>query len=319
MVKASFLGLGTPVVDYFYRIEEESLAGFGLIKGSSNFVDNARFEQIKKDIGEGLIEARAGDNARNMCESFSRLSRDDKTRVVFCGTIAEDEVGKKISEAADKNGYENIFQKNDGHSGKIMCLITPDKQRTFVVFLGVSEDCFDISTLPEAEYIYFSSISALTKKDISKSCEEMIKRYEGRAKIVFSFESPAMIEANRKKAVEIAKKADILFLNEEEQHAAGLSEDDLKNICPLVYLKLGGRGAKVIQEKRISHVPAPIVEKIVDTTGAGDTFAATVVWALFNGKSVIDAAKIGHMAAGATICRVGNSIPEEFTLATNDL
>jgi sugar/nucleoside kinase (ribokinase family) len=314
MKKASFLGLGTPVMDFFFRVDEYKLVELGLKKGSSNFVDNQTFEMIRQVMEEKPIEERPGDNARNMCESFARLAKNEGDSVYFCGTIADDDVGIKIESAGYENGYQNLLQKKPGHSGKIMCLITTDKQRTFVVFLGVSEDMYDVSLLPEAHYIYISSISALSSGNISKSCKNLIYGRSKDTKFVFSFESPAMIEENQEAVKKLAMQADILFLNEDEMIAAGLNELKLKELCPLVYLKLGKDGAKIIKKGMVAHVPTLPVEDVVDTTGAGDTFAAAVIWALWRGMNEIDAAKVGHKAAAATICKVGNSIPKDFVL-----
>ena len=318
MSKFKLLAIGTPVLDYFANVDDKFLDDNKLVKGSSNFMKLDRFDQIEDLIGKEIVTRRAGDNARNISETFAHLEKlqqiSNKT-VAYSGTISDDEVGYAIELTNQAyNIHSLLIKKTQGHSGRIMCLITPDKQRTFAVCLGISEDYIEVDSLPDADYVFFTSISALTPAQISVTCSKLLEKYGGKSKIAISLESPLMLDANKEKAVEVAKTADILFMNEEECAAIGYSEKTVGTLAPLVYLKKGKNGVVVYKDKMVAHVPATIVENVVDTTGAGDTFAAGVLWGLTCGKNEIDAAKIGHRVAGATVSQIGNSIPEEFAL-----
>jgi fructokinase len=135
---------------------------------------------------------------------------------------------------------------------------------------------------------------------------------KAKANIAISLESPAMLEKNRQKALEIAKYADVLFLNDEEMKAIGVNEKTICNLAPLVYLKKGKDGSAVFSSgSKLADIP-PYPAKVIDTTGAGDAYAAGVLWALNNTKSEIEAGVIGSKLAAAVISKFGAGLTDNL-------
>ena len=317
--------LGTPVMDGFAQVGTEFLAAHKLAAGSSNFMDNARLAILEKELGGKMMRWDPGDNGRNVCESFARLQKGAGARtgakesgvgVAYAGSIGTDEAGSRFLDALRMHGIQPFMQHVNGSSGRILALITPEGQRTFAVALGVSEQYRMPVELPKAEYFFITSITALTPGPISHVAWMMLDQMRrAGSKIAIAFESPAMLEKSRSRALELAAKADVLFLNEEEMKAVGLDEAALAKLAPLVYLKRGANGSVVFSGgSKLADIPSHPAKKVVDTTGAGDNFAAGALWGLAHGKDALEAAKIGGQLGAAAVSKFGASLPVEFRL-----
>ena len=311
--------LGTPVMDGFASVAADFLASHKLALGSSNFMDNARLAVLEKAVGPHIRSWDPGDNGRNVCESFARLQKNEKQKyidVAYAGSLGNDEVGTRFLDALRMHGIQPLMQYVNGSSGRILALITPDGQRTFAVSLGVSEQYKMPAELPKAKYFFITSITGLTPGPISHVAWMMVDQMRrSGSKIAIAFESPAMLEKSMARALELASKADVLFLNEEEMKAVGLDEAALAKLAPLVYLKKGATGSIVFSGgSKLADVPAHPAKKVVDTTGAGDNFAAGVLWGLAHGKDAAEAARIGAKLGAAAVSKFGASLPLDFRL-----
>lgn len=311
--------LGTPVMDGFAQVGADFLLAHKLALGSSNFMDNARLAVLEKDVGPRIRSWDPGDNGRNVCESFARLQKNEKQKYIgvgYAGSLGNDEVGTRFLDALRMHNIQPLMQYVNGSSGRILAFITPDGQRTFAVALGVSEQYKLPAELPKAKYFFITSITGLTPGPISHVAWMMVDQMRrAGSKIAIAFESPAMLEKSRARALELAGKADVLFLNEEEMKAVGLDEDGVAMLAPLVFLKKGANGSIVFSAgAKLAEISAHPAKKLVDTTGAGDNFAAGVLWGLAHGKDAVASAKIGAKLGAAAVSKFGASLPLDFRL-----
>ncbi len=311
--------LGTPVMDGFAQVGAEFLTSHKLALGSSNFMDSARLAQLEKDVGPRIRSWDPGDNGRNVCESFARLQQNNKQKnvgVAYAGSIGTDDVGSRFVDNLRMHGIVPLMQHINGASGRILAFVTPEGQRTFAVSLGVSEQYRMPAELPKAKYFFITSITALTPGPISHVTWMMIDQMRrAGSKIAIAFESPAMLEKSRSRALELAAKADVLFLNEEEMKAVGTDEAGVAKLAPLVYLKKGADGSIVFSAgSKLAEIAAHPAKKLVDTTGAGDNFAAGVLWGLAHGKDEAAAGRIGAKLGAAAVSKFGASLPLDFRL-----
>ncbi len=324
--------IGTPLIDRFAQADDSFLLAHHLARGSSNYLDDAGLIEVERALRGRIRAEYPGDNARNVCEGFLTLAKENATavlgkgkrtdaaapkifaasfRVGYCGKIARDAPGRLFERNLEKIGARSFLQYGQtGQTGRITCLISPDKERTFAVYLGASSDAADISGLPSARFVFCTSITLMTSGAIRQSALDYVRRAkkEG-SKIALSLESPAMLGADRQKALGICRLADILFLNEDEAGAIGFSQDDVASLAPLVFLKKGKNGSLVFKGSRmLLSMPAQQVKKVADTTGAGDAYAAGALWALSNGRDEKEAALAGSRLAARIIQRVGNEL-----------
>ncbi len=328
MPALELFALGTPVMDGFAQVDEAFLSGHKLVLGSSNFMNNERLAVLEKALGPKIRSWEPGDNARNVCESYVRLQRlaggkknaaqagDAPFGVAYAGTLGNDETAARFVSLLKTHGIKPMMQHVNGSSGRILALITPGGGRTFAVSLGVSEQYAAPAQMPACKCFFVTSITLLTPASISRASRAMVDgmKKEG-ALIAIALESPAMLGGKREEALALAAKADVLFLNEEEMEALGLDEEALAKLAPLVYLKRGAAGSTIFKDgSKFADVPVHPAKKVVDTTGAGDNYAAGVLWALNHGKSELEAAKIGSQLGSAAVGKFGAGLPNEFRL-----
>lgn len=304
--------LGTPVVDVFVKADNKLLAKLNARKGASNFFSSKEIAQIEKSLVKKIFYKYVGDNARNVCEGFSALGG-------FCGfqgRIGEDTAGAYFASNLNECGIANFLEEKKGSTGKIVVLLTPDKQRTFCVNLGVSETCSkpDKIAMKNARMFYTTSITLIGNTPVAKlalvymeNCKK-IKR-----PIAIALESPPMVAKNKKFLLSVIKKyANVLFLNEDEAEAllGKKSEETLRRLKPKipVYLKKGKHGSLLFYEKQ-KHVISALKAKILDTTGAGDAYAAGVLYGLSRKYTALSSAKIGCYLATKVAEKFGAGVP----------
>lgn len=329
MDRRTLLAVGTPLLDTLYGADYAFLRRHGLAPGSSNFVDAQALADIEETVRTPPVLEAAGDNARNMAEGFAILERArgrEPPSVAYAGRLGPDRDGGLFEESLRAVGVEPLLEKLAPRTGRILCFITPDKQRTFAVYLGQSEEYAPAERLPTAEWLYVSSISALCKGRLSATCLELIRRQKGAeggdgqeggpGLVALSMESPGMLAAHREKAVALAGQADVLFMNEEEAVALGLGMEAIAHLAPVVFLKRGAGGSTVYERgRRSGDVPARPIQHLIDTTGAGDAYAAGAVWGLSRGKGALESARIGSELGAAVVQKLGAGLPPHFELA----
>jgi sugar/nucleoside kinase (ribokinase family) len=308
--------LGTPVIDLFARVDEASVRKLGIEKGATTFFDEGGLARIERSLGKKITYRYPGDNARNVCEGFAALGG-------FCGfqgAVGDDEEGAYFAAHLQQSGISAFLQEKKGRTGRILCLVTPDAERTFCADLGVSEeaDRWEKLAVSESKMFYVASITLCRKGKVAslamrylEACKKMGKR------IALSLENPPQVEANRKMLLSVAKNyADVLFLNESEAEAL-LGESFGKKLLSLkphipVYLKKGRLGSALFLGGKTHAVP-PMDAKVVDTTGAGDAYAAGALYGLSRGYSALGSGRIGCMLATAVVKKRGAGIPLAHT------
>lgn len=305
MQNVKILGLGTPLIDRFANVDDSFLQKFSLTKGSSNYLDDEAMKKIESELKSKIEHQYPGDNARNALEAYSSLGGKF---AAYAGKIAKDEAGAIIETNISSKGFASYLQYDNSLStGRISALITPDKERTFAVYLGAGNEQIDISALPIPKMFFCTSITLFCNAPISNSCLSFARKCkEEGSKVAISLESPRMVEENAGRLKWLLSLADILFLNEDELAACGKSENEIANSCPLVFLKRGSKGSTIFENtKKIADVPAIKIKKVQDTTGAGDAYAGGVLWAILEGKSPKEAANFGTKAASKVIQKIG--------------
>ncbi len=303
MNKFELVSLGTPVMDIFYEADYSFLEKHGLCTSCTNHLTDLQVSEIENELVQ--IHQSAGDNARNVCEAFS-MSGDKNC--AYIGNVGKDEIAKQIRENLKDKKITDLMKRVDGKTGRILCIITPDKQRTFAVYLGVGDLQVEHSSL-SAPKIFFCTSITLFSKGIGKSAFDMCKKFkQNGSRIAISLESENLLKKNIANISEVFALADYLFLNEDEMHAIGKNEQTVATIAPVVFLKRGANGASVYENgKKLADVSAQKVD-VKDTTGAGDFFAGATLNAILGGRNFVESARAGNEMAGQVISRVGASV-----------
>lgn len=308
--------LGTPVMDVFAKAGKRQIAALGLKEGATNYFSARELAAIEKKVGKKVIHTYAGDNARNVCEGFAALGG-------FCGfqgTVGSDSGGAEFRASLLKCGIAPFLRQKRGSTGRILALVSPGGQRTFCADLGVSGDCraMERAAFSKSKMFFVTSITLCCGLPVSRLAMQYLKacRKNGITAAI-SLESAPMVASHRKFLVSVVKKyADALFMNEEESRAllGKNAERVLAWLKPKVpiYLKKGRHGSHLYLHGRQQKIPA-LAARVVDSTGAGDAYAAGVLYGLTRAYTPAGSARIGCMLATKVVKKVGAGIPHAQT------
>ena len=310
--------LGTPVVDLFARVGENGLKKLKIAKGATNFFSAKKLAAIERRLGKRITHRYPGDNARNVCEGFAALGG----LCGFSGAVGDDPAGARFEANLRECGIADFLQKKRGATGKILALVTPDRQRTFCADLGVSTKCARMEKIAarNSRMLYVSTITLVGKTPVAKLARKYLSSFKkAKRKIAISIENPPMVLHHRTFLLSIIHKyADVLFLNEDEAEAllGRGAEGDLLLLKPKIpiYLKKGGKGSSLFLQCNRRPI-APMKAKVIDTTGAGDAYAAGALYGLARGYSPLSSAKIGCYLATKVVGKIGAGVPLAHTRA----
>ncbi|MEW6329326.1 MAG: adenosine kinase [Candidatus Micrarchaeota archaeon] len=310
-------GVGTAVVDYFARGGDALLDGLRLIRGASNYTSRERLDAIHARVRKKIFSCYPGDNARNLCEGVRALGG----RAAYASGIGDDTEGKIFIKNLRALGIESFLSLLKGSTGKIITFITPDHERTFAVSLGntVDYDAIPENELARSKFFYLTSITALCDGKLARASVEAMKFCRKRCvRVALSLESAPMVEARREKIMKLLEYVDVLFANENEARALVGDLDRIAGACDVVFLKMGARGSVVFHRGWRFDIPAYEAE-VVDTTGAGDFYAAGAIYGLALGAGAEKAGRIGSYVAaravegaGARVGRINKKLVERL-------
>ncbi len=306
------VAIGNAIVDVVAFAEDAFIAAQGMRKGTMQLIDQARGDALYKAMGQ-CTEV-SGGSAANTLAGLASLGG----KTGFIGKVASDELGKIFRHDLRAVGVTFDSTASEGISGTGRCLIavTPDGQRTMNTYLGAAgyleNSDVDAALISAAKILYTEGYmwnDAGTKDAIRKSYE--IARAAG-TKIAFTLSDVFCVEMHRDELVAMIDKSfDILFANEAEACALypGLSFeavlDKLQGQCELVAVTVGEKGSILMTPTARITIAAEKVAKVVDTTGAGDLYAAGVLYGLTHGASLEAAGKLGSACAAEIIGYLG--------------
>lgn len=308
------IGLGNALVDVLLKLENDDvLPEIGIQKGAMDMIDREQMIAIRK-AQEHLARIQTpGGSVCNTMRAMSFLGANSG----FIGKIGDDSVGKFYEEALEKAGVAAYFIKTEGVSGSCTVLISPDGERTMGTFLGpgptITPDEISEDTLRNYQCIYIEGY-LIVNEPLVRSTMEKAKRLG--LKVALDLSNFNIVNAFKGMLEDIIPKyVDILFSNESEAEAftgqkAAEAVRTLSELVEVSLVTLGREGALIGSHGQVFAVPAE-GGKPVDTTGAGDNFAAGFLYGQSVGASLVQSARIGSMLAGYVIDVVGPQIPED--------
>ncbi len=307
-------GIGAVLVDLLINESDEFLMNLGKRKGGMSLVDDEDIENILKSASV-VPQIVPGGAACNTILGIGRLGGEAR----FIGSRGNDEHGIFYEEQLRKYNVEPVFSVSSLPTGKVLSIITPDAQRSMFTFLGASTELnpenidsrmFSDTAIAVIEgYLLFN-------RDLIISALESAK--EAGAAIALDLASFEVVENAGDILDDIVKNyVDILIANEDEARAYTNCSNEIDVIkclsenVSIGVLKLGARGSCISENHEIIKIAPKTGEDIVDTTGAGDLWAAGFLFGLVNGFSLEKSGQIAS-ACGYEVCRVvGAYIPDD--------
>lgn len=302
------LGMGNALVDILTRMENDDLlTKLNFPKGSMQLVSAETSATILLEIANHVKEMASGGSAANTIHGLSCLG----VATGFFGKVGKDVLGAFFKKDMSANNIDAKLLESDNESGKAVALISPDSERTFATYLGAAvELCADdVKKELFDGYTHFHIEGYLV---YNQPLIEKALRYAKEAKLIISLDLASfnVVEDNLPFLKEmVAKYVDILFANEEEAKAFTNKEhrealDEMAKDCNIAVLKLGKQGSLIKQSKTTFEVGV-IPANSIDTTGAGDLYAAGFLYGLINLLPLDKCGEIAALLSGNVIEVVG--------------
>lgn len=307
------LAIGNAIVDVIAPADDAFLASEGLDKGAMRLIDADEATQLYGRMAAGREVS--GGSAANTAAGLAALG----LKAGFVGRVADDQLGEVFCHDIRAQGvaFNTPIKANEIPTARCLILVTPDGQRTMNTFLGASQsldsDDIDFDLIGQAKILYLEGYlwdPALPRAAMRRAIDTA---RDAGAKVAFSLSDGFCVDRHRDDFCALIdnRQIDILFANEDE--AKSLSGADsfdgaveaLTGTAEIIVITRSDKGAVVLQGGEVHAVPARAVDKVVDTTGAGDLFAAGFMAGLVKGRSVVDCAHLGAIAAAEIISHYG--------------
>lgn len=301
-------GIGNTLIDIVIRVEESHLARFGLKKGVMNLLDDVKVHETISFLRERGMRIVPGGATTNTLMGIGALGG----KCILCGKIGSGEYAKVYEEIIMKGGIvSRLLRSRMSRTGTVVNLITPDAERTFGVSLGAACELDDKSIVQNdivsSKCLYFTGYELESVGKVVANSLKIAKKHG--VMVAMDLGDAELVSRNRSKIKGMMKSADIVFMNENEAGALTGKEPvtalrDLGGSVATAVLKFGERGSIISHRGGIIRVK-PYRIRPVDTTGAGDLYAAGFLYSIISGKSVEEAGRIGSYMGARISEQVG--------------
>lgn len=312
-------GVGNALVDIQVRVDDVFLARLRLAKGQMQLVDAAQQADVLAAL-QGHEQARSsGGSAANTVVGVAELGG----RAAYCGKVGRDALGKFYREDLQAVGVRFDGGVAEQPTGTSLILITPDAQRTMLTSLGASSllDADDVSSarLEGCRYLYVEGY-LLPGEHTRRAALRAIEAAKALgAKVALSVSDPFVVSSAEQLVWDLIEgPVDLVFCNEMEA-AALVGTDDmvecaraLHKHAECVALTLGAKGS-ILMHDGVLHPIEGVAVAAVDSTGAGDMYAAGILYGLTNGLSWPQAGRLASHAAARVVAAVGARLPQKLS------
>ena len=306
------VGIGNAIVDVLAHTDDAFLAEHGLAKGAMTLIDAGQAQTLYDAMGPGM--EMSGGSAANTLAGLASLGGYG----AFFGKVRDDQLGEVFRHDINAAGIAYYTQPARAGAATARCLVlvTPDAQRTMGTYLGASvefgPDDVDEDTVEKAAITYLEGYlfdPPNAKQAFRKAAE--VAHAAGR-KVALTLSDPFCVERHGAEFRELVDgHIDILFANEAEIIALYEAADfdaalqEVRGRCEVAVLTRSEKGSIITADGEVHVIDAEPVENVVDTTGAGDLYAAGVLYGLTHNRPFAEAGRIGAVAAAEIIGHMG--------------
>lgn len=321
MKQYNVYGVGNALVDFQARVSDETLLKLDFPKGIMTLVDEATQQRVLGHIDHASVTRCAGGSAANTIIGIAQFGGN----AAYVGKVANDSIGEFFLQDLRDLGVAIEVPPGNGQSGTCVVLITEDAQRTMLTNLGISaelsEDDIDEDEIRKAEWIYVEGYlfagegsRAAAKKAIDLAVKHGVK-------VSLTVSDPFLIDLCRDEFQSLIEgPVDLLFCNLEEarsltqQHDPADCAHEIHKHAATVALTLGSDGSLLIEGNHLIPIEGVSVDAL-DTTGAGDMYAAGILFGITNGLSLHDAGHLASHAAARVVSQLGARLDRPFSVA----
>ncbi len=309
------LVIANPLMDQMVFVDEDQIKKIGVKPGSMSLVELEEADRLVASLAGWALSP--GGSETNTAVGVAALGGTVK----LLGAIADDELGQRYRD--DLRQYPGldinfeVYPMNEYHmkTGASYILVLPDGERTMMTYLGASSllsgGCISQEDINKASTVYFDAY-LLDLPAAEAILDALFTALQiSPAKVIFGLADVNVVERQYEKINDLIGKIDVLLANDSEISTLMRTDDieaatvKLANSKLQVAVTLGSKGALVRENNATKIIEAIRVEDVVDTTGAGDQFAAGICFGISNKMSLEDAARIGVTTAAEVIGHLG--------------
>src|SRR5580700_5336618 len=311
--KYDVLGIGNAIFDVLVKTDEKFLVDHGMTKGSMALIDEARAAAIYRDMGPATTMS--GGSAANTIVGIASFG----ARAAYVGKVKQDEVGTLYTHDIRAAGVAfNTKADADGPAtGCSYILVTGDGERTMNTYLGAAQNLLpgdiDPAEIAAAQIVYLEGYLWDPKDAKDAFVKASTIAHGAGRQVALTMSDSFCVDRYRGEFVDLMRNGtvDLVFANEAELHSLYQTSDfetalkQLRADIGLAAVTRSEKGCVIVSKDGVTAVPAFSVEKIVDTTGAGDLFAAGFLFGLSRGVGHEKAGRLGALAAAEVIQHIG--------------
>jgi adenosine kinase len=311
--KYDVLGIGNAIFDVLVKADESFLATHGMTKGGMALIDESRAAAIYRDMGPAT--EMSGGSAANTIVGIANLG----ARAAYVGKVKDDQIGRLYAHDIRAAGvaFETKPAAEGPATGCCYILVTPDGERTMNTYLGAAQELtsadIDAADIAASRFVYLEGYLW----DPANAKEAFVKAsriaHEAAREVALTLSDSFCVDRYRGEFLDLMRKGtvDIVFANEAELHSLYQTSDfdgaltQLRKDVKLGVVTRSEKGCVVASGAGVIAVPAYPIETMVDTTGAGDLFAAGFMFGLVRGAGFENAGRLGALAAAEVIQHIG--------------
>lgn len=306
------VGIGNALVDVLCHENEEFLLSHGLVKGTMQLINEAGARRLYEAMGPGV--EMSGGSAANTIVGVASFGG----RAHYVGKVRNDQLGDVFAHDLRSTGVEYATPPaTEGPpTGRCLIMVTPDAQRTMGTFLGasvsLSPDDIDADLIARGKILYLEGyLFDPPRAQDAFRVAASIAHERGRV-VSLTLSDPFCVDRHRHAFLELVKGyVDVLFANEAEiyslyeVHDFDAALQHARQHCQIAALTRSARGSVIVGGDEVHVIDAHPIEALVDTTGAGDLYAAGFLFGLSRGLDLASCGRLGSVAAAEVISHVG--------------
>ena len=316
-------GIGNPLIDVQLQVEDTVLTSLKITKGVTSLVNTERQKEILSAIHEPSI------SPGGSCANTIIALADFGANVVFAGAIGDDEFGANFEKGMHRLGTHTHLARKTLPTGSSVILISPDAERSQNTYLGACQQFgiadIDEEKIEQAQILYFTGYMWDTQNQKEAISHAIKIAKKANTQIYFDVADPFAVNRSKKDFLDLIKGGiTFLFANmEEAKSLLGKSKkqeiiDAAIQLTTAGVIKDGREGSFLFQNGEVLAIPAKEVEA-VDSTGAGDMYAAGIIYSMLKGYSLERAGRIASYAAGKLVEQLGARLPYSMRSTINEI
>src|SRR5947209_2931374 len=311
--KYDVLGIGNAIFDVLVQTDEAFLAAHGMSKGGMALIDEVRATAIYRDMGPAT--EMSGGSAANTIVGLANFV----ARAAYVGKVKDDQIGRLYSHDIRAAGvaFETRPAIEGPATGCSYILVTPDGERTMNTYLGAAQELtpadIDAAQIAASAIIYLEGYLWDPKSAKEAFVKAATIAHGAGRQVALTLSDSFCVDRFRDEFLDLMRKGtvDLVFANEAELHSLYQTSDfdgalkQLRADTKLGVVHRSEKGCVVASMDGVVAVPASPIQKLVDTTGAGDLFAAGFLFGLVRNAGHENAGRLGALAAAEVIQHIG--------------